>query len=294
MNFNPHPYVMLLLGILSVSSSAIFIKFAGAPPMTTAFYRMLFTVLFLTPFILRKHFTSGLFAQLHGRQLLLTIMAGIFLAFHFAFWITSLNYTSITSSTVLVSLQPLFVMVGSYFFYGETVGYRALAGAVITIGGGVVLGLGDISSGSDALFGDLLALGGALFVACYLLIGRKVRKTMDALPYTYVVYLTAALVLVGGNALVTQEELTGYPPETFGWFAAMALFPNLFGHSVFSWALKYVKAAVISVSILGEPVGATILTFLIWGIVPGFLQIAGGILILAGLAIFIWYIENRK
>ena len=258
MSLKAHPYGMLLVGILAVSSSAIFIKFAAAPPMTTAFYRMFFTVLFLSPFVLRKYFKLQGSAGWSSRQLLSAITAGIFLAFHFAFWITSLNYTSITSSTVLVALQPLFVMAGSYFFYGETVGYTAVAGAFISIGGGIVLGYGDIGSGSNALFGDLLALAGSLFVACYLLIGRKVRKSMDALPYTYVVYLTAALVLLIGNALVTHEPLTGYPASTLGWFAAMALLPNLLGHSIFSWALKYVKAAVVSVSILGEPVGATL------------------------------------
>jgi drug/metabolite transporter (DMT)-like permease len=287
-----HPYWIVLVGVISISCSAIFIKLASAPAIVTAFYRMLFTVIMLTPFLLWRLVRQRGQWRLTVKQLVTSSVAGGFLALHFAFWITSLNYTSITSSTVLVTLQPLFVMGGGYLLYQERVGHRALIGAMVSICGGIVLGYGDIGFGPDTLYGDLLALAGSLLVACYLLIGRNVRQRVDVLPYTYLVYLSAAIVLFLGNAILTQQPLTGYSEATWGWFVAMALVPNILGHSIFSWALKYVSTAVVSVSILGEPVGATILTFFIWHLLPGTSQVLGGLLIVAGLTIFIVFSQR--
>ncbi|HEY3425277.1 MAG TPA: DMT family transporter [Negativicutes bacterium] len=281
------PYWVILIGIFAVSCSSIFIKFAAAPPIVTAFYRMLFTVVILTPAVVRKLNSNQNFISFSMKQLGVSSLAGVFLALHFAFWITSLEYTSITSSTVLVTLQPMFVMFGGYLLYGETIGYRSLLGALIATCGGIILGYGDMNFGSQALLGDGFALAGSVFVACYLLIGRNMRKELDLLPYTYIVYLSATLVLLLGNEVFTNQPLTGYPLSTWGWFVALAVVPNLLGHSIFSWALRYVKATVVSVSILGEPVGASLLSYIIWNQIPAALQVAGGILIIIGLIIFI-------
>ncbi|BBB90394.1 MAG TPA: DMT family transporter [Methylomusa anaerophila] len=261
------PYWAILIGIFSISSSAIFVKFAAAPSIVTAFYRMLFTSCILTPIILRMFICNRKLLDLSTKQITLSGISGIFFALHFGFWITSLNYTSITSSTVIVTLQPLFVMAGGYLFYREKVSYTSLLGAAISICGGIILGFGDMNSGSNALLGDFLALAGSFFIACYLLIGSNIRKQMHVIPYTYIVYFSASIVLLFGS-LITGQPLAGYPPSTWSWFFAMAVVPNILGQTVFSWALKYVKTAVVSVSILGEPAGATILAFIIWNQIP--------------------------
>lgn len=290
----PHHYWMILIGVFSISCSAIFIKFAEAPPIITAFYRMFFSVVILSPFILQGILHNRRSIGLTFKQIIISSIAGVFLALHFAFWITSLDYTSITSSTVLVTLQPLFVVFGEYFFYKESVGYRSLIGALLSICGGIILGYGDMTFGVNALIGDLYAFVGSIFVACYILIGRSVRKNLDLLPYTFIVYLSATIAFFLSNAFIIQQPMTGYPSSTWGWFVAMAVIPNLFGQSIFSWVLKYIKAAVVSVCILGEPVGASILAFIIWNQVPGLLQVMGGLLIITGLAIFILFSQQAS
>jgi drug/metabolite transporter (DMT)-like permease len=177
-------------------------------------------------------------------------------------------------------------MLGGYFFYSESVNSRVLLGAILAIVGSMVLGYGDFDGGGNALLGDFLALAGAIFVACYVLVGRGVRKKISLLPYIYIVYFSGSLVLLLGS-VITKQPLTGYPFDTWVWFVALAVVSTIFGQSFFSWALKYVKAVVVSISILGEPVGATLLAFIIWKQVPDFLQVVGGILIIFGLAIFI-------
>ncbi len=280
-----HPYWYILIGVLAVSCSSVIIKLAAAPPLATAFYRMLFTVILFTPCVLPK-VRDKEWQGLTVKQLAVSCLSGVFLALHFGAWITSLDYTTITSSTVLVTLQPLFVMLGGFWLFNEKIGWQALGGALLSITGGIILGYGDFALGSDALWGDCLALAGSLFVACYLLIGRNVRKQVDWLPYVYTVYCSAAVVLLLG-AWTAKQPLTGYSFATWCWLVALAVVPNILGHSVFNWALKYVKAAVVSVSILGEPVGATILAFIIWQQLPTMVQVTGGILIISGVAVFI-------
>ncbi|GBF34528.1 permease [Desulfocucumis palustris] len=280
-----NPYAAILAGVLAAAFSSIFTKLADAPPLIIAFYRMLFTVLILTPFVVKNGIRQ--IKEMKGGDLGLACLAGVFLALHFSFWITSLNYTSIASSTVLVTLQPLFVISGGYLFYGEKIAPRGAGGAVLALAGSLLIGIGDFQIGGKALLGDLLAFAGGFFVAGYVLIGRGLRNRLELIPYVYVVYTATAALLFLGNAAVYSDPLGPYPAMTWLWFAALALIPTIMGHTVFNWALRYVKAAVVSVSILGEPVGATILAFFIFGQVPGMLQLIGGLSILLGLALFI-------
>lgn len=280
-----NPYLAIVVGVLAAAFSSIFTKLAEAPPLIIAFYRLFFTVLLLTPFVFR----SGLrqIREIKTRDMGLACLSGLFLALHFAFWITSLNYTSISSSTVLVTLQPLFVISGGYFLYKEKISLRGAAGAVLALAGSVFIGVGDFQIGGRALVGDLLAFAGAFFVAGYVLIGRGLRCRLELLPYVYVVYSMTAVALFIGNFAIYGDPLLPYPPLTWLWFAALAVIPTIMGHTVFNWSLRYVKASVVSVSILGEPVGATILAYFIFGQVPGQLQLLGGLAILAGVALFV-------
>lgn len=285
-------YLAILIGVLAAASSSIFTKLAEAPPMIIAFYRLFFTMLVLTPFVIK----SGLkqIKEINRKDFGLACLAGVFLALHFSFWITSLNYTSIASSTVLVTLQPLFVISGGYLFYKERITPRGVLGAAMALGGSILIGVGDFQIGGKALLGDALAFAGAFFVAGYVLIGRGLRDRLSLLPYVYVVYGATAVTLLMGNLITFRDPLFPYSRLTWLWFLALALIPTIMGHTVFNWALRYVKAAVVSVSILGEPVGATILAYFIFGQTPGTLQLAGGLVILAGLTIFISSTVNTE
>lgn len=280
-----NPFLAIVLAVLAAAFSSIFTKLSTAPPLVIAFYRLLFTVLMIAPFSLNKKGLREL-AGIGARDLIMALLAGVFLAAHFAVWITSLNYTSISSSTVLVTMQPLFVIAGGMLFLGERIKKAGLAGAALSLAGSVLIGINDFKVGGMALYGDLLAFSGAVFVAGYFLIGRDLRKKLSLLTYVTLVYGTSVAVLIC-LILLAGSSLYPYPAADWIWFALLALVPTIFGHTVFNWALKYVKAAVVSVSILGEPVGATILAYFIFGQAPTVLQTAGGIIIITGLYVFI-------
>lgn len=280
-----NPYLAVLLAVLATAFSSIFTKLSSAPPLVIAFYRLFFALLIIAPLALNRAGIKEM-ARLGKRQLLLAVVSGLFLSLHFAFWITSLNYTSISSSTVLVTMQPLFVITGGVIFLKEKLGRGGLAGAVITLAGSLVVGFGDFRVGGEALLGDFLAFSGAIFVAVYLIIGRVLRGNLSLFSYVFLVYGSSAALLLLFN-IVSGTPLFGYPAADWVYFVCLAVIPTIFGHTVFNWALKYVKAAVVSVSILGEPVGATILAFFIFSQFPGPLQLAGGIVIIAGLYVFI-------
>ncbi|OAT82383.1 DMT family transporter [Desulfotomaculum copahuensis] len=279
-----NPYLAILLGIAGIAFASIFTKLAAAPPMVIAFYRLGFAVIMLAPPAL----ASGRheLRRMNRRDMALAGLAGVLLALHFTAWISSLNYTSIASSTVLVTMQPLFVVAGGYLLFQEKIARPGLLGALLALAGSVVVGVSDFQVGGRALFGDVLAFSGAVFIAGYVLIGRSLRHHLSLLPYVFLVYGTSTAILLLGS-LLTGTPLYPYPPLTWLWFILLALVPTICGHTVFNWALRYVKAAVVSVSILGEPVGATILAHVIFHQLPSPLQLAGGLVIIAGLGIFI-------
>jgi len=280
-----NPYFAILLGVVAASSSSILTKLAAAPAAPIAFYRLGLATLLIAPFALRGANRAAL-AGMTVRSFGLALASGLFLALHFTTWITSLEYTSIASSTVLVTMQPLFVVAGSALLLKERITPRAMIGAALALTGSVIIGINDFQIGGQAFWGDILAFSGALFIAGYVLIGRVLRATMDVIPYTFLVY-GAAAALLGIFSVAFGQPLGPYPASTWIVFLALAVLPTLLGHSVFNWALRYVGAAVVSVSILGEPVGASILAYFIFGQVPTFLQILGGLIIIGGLIFFL-------
>lgn len=286
-----NPYLAVVGAVLATAFSAIFTKLADAPALIIAFYRLGFTVLILAPFTCiyhRRELTS-----ISRRDLALAALAGVFLALHFGVWITSLNYTSIASSTVLVTMQPLFVIAGGYFFYQEKLNVKGFSGAALALMGSIIIGINDFQVGGQALWGDILAFSGAFFVAVYVLIGRNLRSHLSLLPYVFLVYGAATVTLLI-FCLILQLPLYPYQSINWLWFLLLAIVPTIFGHTVFNWALRYVKAAVVSVSILGEPVGATILAYFIFHEVPTALQITGGVVIISGLYLFITSVVGQQ
>jgi drug/metabolite transporter (DMT)-like permease len=288
----------LLGGILAVSTASIFIEFAqnsGAPSIVIAAFRLTLATLALAPLALTRY--RAQLRQLKQRQWFLALLSGVFLALHFSVWITSLQYTSVASSVVLVTTTPLWVALLSPLVLRERVGKATYIGLVLALLGGTVVGLSDacrwqagaivcpsagIFFGGSAFLGDFLALAGAWMAAGYMLVGRKLRARMDLVPYIFVVYGISALLLIAFMLGLGQNPLV-FSPITYLWLVLLALVPQLIGHSVFNWSLKYIPASLVSVTLLGEPVGSTILAYFLLQQQPGWIKVGGALLILLGI-----------
>ena len=275
--------LIVLLGVLGVSFSAIFVKYTTAPAVVIAFYRMFFAALILLPVAWKT--CRDEWRALEKKTILMCALSGVFLACHFSFYFQSIAYTSIASSTVLVDTEVFFVALVSILFLKEKVSGWGAFSIVLTFAGSVVLALSDRGAGSNAVRGDLLAVTGAFFVALYTLIGRVERRKMSTTLYTFLVYGTAALMLAVFCA-VTRLPVVGYEAKNYALGLGLALCCTLLGHSVFSWGLKYLPATFISTAKLGEPVFATVLGIFLFGQIPASQQIVGAVIILAGLYLY--------
>jgi len=278
-----NPYIAILVGVLSVSTSALFVKLSSAPSGVIAFYRLFFSVLLMLPLFLFRY--QHELRAIRKIDWLLSGIAGIFLAFHFIFWFESLNYTSVASSTVLVTIQPLFAFVGTYFIYKEKLSLKTIVSAIIAILGCVLISWGDFYINGEALWGDFLALFACALITAYLLFGQSVRKRLSLITYTFIVYFISTVVLLI-YVVINNEPLLGYPPEDWFYFLLLAIFPTLLGHSLFNWSIKWVSTNVISMAILFEPVGAAILAYIFLQENLVWTQWLGGIIVLIGLGIF--------
>jgi drug/metabolite transporter (DMT)-like permease len=279
-----NPYVALAIGVLSVSTSAIFVKLADAPAGVVAFYRLLFSVLLILPIFLYKYVRE--LKDITKRDWTFSIVAGIFLAFHFILWFESLNYTSVASSTVLVTLQPLFAFVGTYLFFQEKLSQKSIISGVIAIIGSVVISWGDFRISGMALVGDMLALVACALVTAYLLFGQDVRKRLSLITYTFIVYGVSTVTLFL-YVIASGDSFTGYAQSDWVWFLLLAIIPTLLGHSFFNWAVKYISTNVISMSILFEPIGAAILAYFVLNEVITWTQFVGGLLVMLSVAYFL-------
>ncbi|RAK18716.1 threonine/homoserine efflux transporter RhtA [Anoxybacillus vitaminiphilus] len=283
------PYLALFVGALSISTSAILVKWVAAPAAVTAFYRLFLTVLFMTPFFI-KYIPE--MSGITKRDWLFSIISGVLLAFHFILWFESLNYTSVTSSVVLVTLQPLFAFVGGYVFFKERLTVGALLSGLLAITGSVIISWGDFRVSGKALFGDLLALLACAMVTGYWLFGQDLRKRLSLMTYTYVVYGVSSMTLLL-YVLAFRYSLFSYSQTDWLCFILLAIVPTLLGHSLMNWSVKWVSAVTVSMSILFEPVGASILAYFLLGEIIQPSQWIGGLFILTGIGTYLWS-ENRK
>jgi drug/metabolite transporter (DMT)-like permease len=284
-----NPYAAVVIGVLSVSTSAIFVKLCSAPSGVIAFYRLFFSVLFMLPIFLKKHLPE--LKLITKKDLLFSTFAGILLAFHFILWFESLNFTSVASSTVLVTLQPLFAFIGTYIFFKEKLSGKAIVSGLITIAGSVLISWGDFRISGSALFGDFLALIACALITAYLLFGQTVRKRLSLVTYTFIVYLISSITLFI-YTLAAKQPLYPNKPSDWVYFILLAIVPTLLGHTLFNWSLKWVSTSIISMAILFEPVGATILAFFLLDESTVWSQIVGGIIVIGGISLFL--IDERK
>ncbi|HEX7239060.1 MAG TPA: DMT family transporter [Longimicrobiaceae bacterium] len=279
------PALVLLLSVLAISWAAPLVRFSQAPALAVSFWRLAFSVLLIAG-VLTARREWGALRRLGRRDLATAAVAGVLLAGHFATWIASIGLTSVAASVLLVDTAPVFVALLSAAFLRERPGGRQWAGIALAVAGAAWIGWGDFRGGSDPLRGDLLALAGAVLVAAYYVIGRSLRARLDLWPYVMVVYGCAALTLLVALP-VAGVPFTGYAPTDWAVFAGLAAGPMMIGHTGQNWALRYLPAYVVNLSLLGEPVGATLIAWLLPAIAetPPPEALAGGALILLGIVL---------
>ncbi|QIB74683.1 DMT family transporter [Halogeometricum borinquense] len=304
------PFVGLVVAVLAVSTSAILVRYSEAPSLVKALYRVVFTVSLLAPVAFAR--SREELRELPRRDLLWAGVAGVALAVHFASWFESLAWTSVAASVTLVQAQPLFVAIGAWTLLNERITRGVAVGIAVALLGMATMTLGDLFipdiaralavlpglealatlstagsaettlAGEAPLYGDALALVGAVTAAAYVLAGRSLRQRISLIPYVTVVYTVCALVLLGFT-LARGHPLFDYAAREWVLFVAMAVGPGVFGHTVLNWALGYVESSVVSVSLLGEPIGSTVLALILLSEIPTPITIFGGAVVLIGI-----------
>jgi drug/metabolite transporter (DMT)-like permease len=276
----PRHLGLLLLGVTAVSFSAVLVRLADLKdqPLAVAFYRNAMAAAVLVPIAVvrgREEFRS-----LDRRKLGLALLAGAFLAAHFSTWVPSLSFTTVAASSVLVTTQPVWIAAFGRVI-GERVARATLLGIALALVGTLIISGGDFESSGRALLGDVLALAGGAFGAAYVLSGRNLRRDLSLLTYVSIVYTTCAAILAV-EMKATGTPFTGFPVKTWVVFALLTLGPQIMGHTVFNYLLAYLDASVVTVAIMAEPVGATVLAFLILSENPPWNVVGGGAVLLAG------------
>jgi drug/metabolite transporter (DMT)-like permease len=296
-------FIVLFFGVISISAAAIFIRLAQKEvnSFVIAAARMIFSTIPLIPIVMYRHLPE--IRKISKKDLFLSLLAGLFLAIHFASWITSLEYTTIASSVVIVCTTPIWVTLFGVIFYHEKVERVILIGVFLTLLGGIIIALSESCTNSflrpvcnfemtqiagNRILGNILALLGALTAAGYFMIGKTVRKQVSLIPYVFIVYATSAVFLCL-LIIFTRSEIHQYQSITYLWLILLAIFPQLIGHSLFNWSLKYISATYVAIATMGEPVGSTILAIIIFREIPTPLKVVGALIILVGI-----YIVSRE
>jgi len=291
-------YIALFISIVSVSFAAIFITtlldlYPETEPLSIAFYRLLFTALIILPFVIFHNKTRQEIIKIPRPTFFIMIIIGIILAAHFALWITSLKYTSVGSSVILVTAHPILVGPISHYFFKERLSFINTVGIIISVTGVIILVYGNYGLGSftlDSLEGNILAILGGVAAGLYILGGRKIRKTVSVWSYAFIVYSigTIGLFII---CLFYNVRLNNFSLEAYAIIFLMAVIAGIFGHTLYNWCLKHIRASVASVVLLGEPLGSTLLAFALPWIqqTPSYYTIIGGAIILTGI-----YLTTRK
>jgi len=275
--------LLYIVGIIAISFSSIFVRWSDADVAVIAMYRLYLTNLIMLPLVLK--YRAELF-RLSARQWRLLASSAIMLALHFLLWMASLWLTTVASSTVILTLEPVIVMLGSYLLFRTKTNRMMLWGVGIALIGSIIIGSGDFALSREALLGDVLSLLGAAAVAFHVLIGKQLRNDMSAFVYNFWVFALAATALAIYN-IALGNSFTGYSPEEWGIFLLLAIVPTLFGHYLFNWLLKHMSAAAVSMSVLGEPVIASLLAWVLLKEALTGYQLAAGALVLFGVWLFI-------
>lgn len=278
----------LIISIIAISFAAIFVKWSDAPATILSMYRMVFASLFIIPIAWKKR---DEFKKITKKDWYFLLFSGFFLALHFALWFGSLKLTTVASSTIILALQPVVALVGGFILYKERTTKSALITMGIAIIGVMMIGWGDIGLSKEAILGDILSFLCVIAVVCYLLIGQNIVRKVSHWIYSFCVFVFAAIFLALYN-FVAHVDFVGYEKQEWGIFLLLAIFPTI-AHVIFNWLLNYVNSTTISMSVLGEPVGATILAVLLLGERLVGWQIVGGLFVLTGVFLFLIQQKHR-
>ncbi|MBG9735563.1 DMT family transporter [Paenibacillus alvei] len=278
-----HVYALLIVGMIAISFSAIFVKWSNAPASIIGMYRLLITNIVLLPWVwaYRSEWRS-----VQRNDWVRLFLSGFFLGLHFLLWMESLRYTTVASSTVLLALEPILVMAGSFWFFKQKTTAPALVGVGIALCGMMLIGWGDMAVSGQALYGDILSMLGTIAVVIHMLLGQDLRQRVSSYVYNFTVFLVAGLALAAYN-LSAGYSFTAYEPKEWILFACMAIIPTVLGHMLFNWLLKYISATSISMSVLGEPVGSIILAWLLLGETLVMTQLIACLLLIIGVWAFL-------
>ncbi|NEU54460.1 DMT family transporter [Bacillus altitudinis] len=279
--------VPLVISIIAISFSAIIVKWSSAPAAILSMYRMIFAAVLMLPFILPR---QKELVSLKRRDWFFLCMSGFFLGLHFVLWFGSLKLTTVASSTIIIALQPMVSLLGGFLIFRERTTKSAIFTMCAAIAGALMIGWGDVGHSQDAIIGDILSFFSVIAVVCYLLIGQQAVRKISHWIYSFCVFGFAGLFLILFN-LIQQTPFVGYSGKEWGIFLLLAIIPTM-SHVINNWLLTYVNATTISMSILGEPVGATILAVLLLGEKVTLLQMFGGLLVLLG--VFFFLMQQRQ
>ena len=278
-------YGLLILAVLCVSVGSIFVRLAAAPALAVAFNRIFLASAVVAPFAAPS--LARAWPVLTARRRLILLASGVSLGVHFATWIASLSYTSVAASVLLVNTAPLFTLFFSWWFLGERASKAVLIAMAVALTGAALIAAGDWGDGGAAsLKGDALAVAGAVTMSLYHVIGRGLRDALPLPAYVLGVWSTAAATLAV-LAATARVPVFGYPPRTFALFLALAVVPTVIGHGLVNRSLRHIPAPTVGLFLLGEPIAASILAYAVFGENPGALTIAGGVLVLAALALVV-------
>lgn len=275
--------LLLLVGIVAISFSSIFVRWSNSPVSVAAMYRLVITALIMLPFL--WGFRQDM-REIRLRDWIGLAWSGLALGLHFLLWMGSLKLTTVASSTAILALEPVFVLIGACIFFRQRTNLLAVLSMLVAITGAILIGYGDWGLTRQALLGDLLSLLGTVAVAIHMLLGKKLLSRVPAFLYSFFVFIFAAAILALYN-LGLGYAFTGYEASEWVIFLLLALVPTLFGHYLFNWLLKYMRPESVSMSVLGEPLGATVLAYLLLGESVTWLQAAAGALLLLGVWLFL-------
>jgi drug/metabolite transporter (DMT)-like permease len=279
--------LLVLIAVGVVSFAAILIRLCTVPSPVIAAYRLSFASVILFPLFLSR--LRGF--RVTGRQVAVCALSGFFLSIHFLSWIESLSLTSVASSVVLVTTSPIFASAFTWLALGERLSRRTGLAIVICFTGSFIVARGDLGLGAESLRGDVYALIGAAAAGAYFAAGRVLRRDLGHIEYAFLTYSASALMLLA-YAFARGYAMTGFDTSNYTWFVLLAAGPQAFGHTTLNWALRYLPASRVTVSILGEPVGSALLAWLFFNEVPGYAVLAGGGLILYG--VYVAMSERRR
>jgi len=281
------PYATLFISVLSVSFAAIFIVSCSAHPLSIAFYRLLFTTLIIIPLVIFNKKTRKELLNLQYMTIIIMIGIGLILAAHFSLWVTSLKFTSVASSVILVTAHPFLVGPVSHYLFREKLSISNIIGIMLSILGVIILVYGNYGLSSialDSLEGNILALLGGVAAGFYILGGRKMRKKISVTSYAFVVYGVSTIALLP-ICLIFNASLYNISIQDYQIILLMAIISGIFGHTFYNWSLKYVRTSIVSVALLGEPLASTLFAYAIPWIhqVPSEYTILGGAIIIIGI-----------